>query len=500
MPDRYASLKQGLVGAWIPSISGSGLLLPDLSGRGNNGQLTNMDASDWVSSQYGRALDFDGVDDRIAVGTSSDFATNSQTISAWINPGSVSNPDKAIVAQIDAAGNIGRAFRQYNQQLQWTIASASQSFRVWRTGNAVTTGWQHVALSYTGVSDPTIWRNASPQTVTLSLSSGSPSLPVAQVMSLGYDGGFINTLYNFLGIIDDVRIYNRALSEPEIRLLSSEPGIGFKPAKKLSRFSQRFSYKPPKARNYGLIRNRDPDTSSLKQGLVGAWIPSVSGSGLLLPDLSGYGNNGTLTNMDASDWVSSQYGRALDFDGTDDNVDFGSSSILNCVNGLTISLWAKRNGAGGGLANYHAWLQRFGGSTTGYQLYVPNSDNVLRFYTNTIVVSSYTMSDTEWHHLLVTNNGTTTRIYVDGIQRGSASQSLVDVPTSTTNNFGRFGTSGAANGQLDDIRIYNRALTESEIRLLASRPGIGLEPRKPKLMFHQFPSGTKRRLLLTGQT
>ena len=90
MADRYASLKQGLVGAWIPSISGSGWLWPDLSGRGNNGSLTNMDASDWVSSQYGRALDFD-----YATGASrqsvnlpntvsvSGFAT--ATLSCWVN-------------------------------------------------------------------------------------------------------------------------------------------------------------------------------------------------------------------------------------------------------------------------------------------------------------------------------------------------------------------------------------------------------------------------------
>ena len=65
MADRYASLKQGLVGAWIPSISGSGLLLPDLSGRGNNGVLTNMGPEDWVASEGGRALDFDGSDDRV---------------------------------------------------------------------------------------------------------------------------------------------------------------------------------------------------------------------------------------------------------------------------------------------------------------------------------------------------------------------------------------------------------------------------------------------------
>ena len=94
MADRYASLKQGLVGCWIPSISGSGLLLPDLSGRGNNGALTNMDASDWVSSQYGRALDFDGVNDEVRITLNSlanTFNSNLFSFALWANVRSFSN-------------------------------------------------------------------------------------------------------------------------------------------------------------------------------------------------------------------------------------------------------------------------------------------------------------------------------------------------------------------------------------------------------------------------
>jgi hypothetical protein len=55
-------------------------------------------------------------------------------------------------------------------------------------------------------------------------------------------------------------------------------------------------------------------------------------------------------------------------------------------------------------------------------------------------------------------------------------------------------------GQLDDIRIYNRALTPPEIRQLASKRGIGLQPRPKQFTYYQFPSGSKRRRLLTGMT
>ena len=189
-----------------------------------------MGPEDWVSGQYGRALDFDGVNDRVAVGTFSAFATDRQTITAWINPTSVANPDKSIVSQIDATGAIGRAFRQSNQQLRWTIASSALSYRVWATGNTLATGWQHVTVSYTGINTPTMYRNAVQQSVTLVASNGSTTTPSEQVLSIGYDGGFIQNLYNFFGGIDDVRIYNRILTEPEIKLLASRPGIGLQPS------------------------------------------------------------------------------------------------------------------------------------------------------------------------------------------------------------------------------------------------------------------------------
>jgi hypothetical protein len=202
--------------------------------------------------------------------------------------------------------------------------------------------------------------------------------------------------------------------------------------------------------------------------------------------------------MDAgTDWVPSQGRYALDFDGADDNVDFGSREALNCNTGLTISLFAKRNGTAGGF--YHAWLQRIGTGPVGYQLYVNNGDNILRLYTNTVAASTYTMSDLNWHHLLATNNGSTTTFFVDGVQYGSAAQTLSNVPTSTTHNFGRFASNGLVNGRMDDMRIYNRALTPQEIRLLASRRGIAYEmaPRRRASSAVQF---NRRRRLLLGST
>lgn len=240
--------------------------------------------------------------------------------------------------------------------------------------------------------------------------------------------------------------------------------------------------------------------ASLKQGLVGAWIPSISGSGLLLPDLSGRGNNGALTNMDASDWVSSQYGRALDFDGVNDHMPVGLPFGPTSSGVKTISLWCYfRSSANSYLVtNYDA-------SSNGFSVLL-NSDRTIGIArtgaTNNIrTTTSVALSN--WTHIFVQIDATGV-IWINGteIARGSMLSELT-----STNNVrvsGRWVTanSGSAvllNAQIDDIRFFNRALTESEIRLLASRRGIGLQPLPTRLIAREKKTGLRRKIL-TGQT
>ena len=85
-------------------------------------------------------------------------------------------------------------------------------------------------------------------------------------------------------------------------------------------------------------RGADSCAPHLWNGLVGYW-PCAAGGGLTAFDMSGYGNHGTLTNMDpGSDWVVGEKGRALDFDGTDDYVDAGDvSGVLSLASPWTLA-------------------------------------------------------------------------------------------------------------------------------------------------------------------
>ena len=237
--------------------------------------------------------------------------------------------------------------------------------------------------------------------------------------------------------------------------------------------------------------------ASLKEGLVGAWIPSVSGSGFLLPDVSGRNNHGTLTNMASDDWVSSQYGRALDFDGTNDtvNIAFNRQPFQQATislfaftrNTSTTTLWFQNNFCGLFLSRFSAgkFLAFFDGTTL---------NNSAADESTTTILSN------RWYHFAATNNGAVTRYYINGIAENSYSDTILQNASTLIWIGSNANTVQFVNGQMDDIRIYNRALSESEIRLLASRPGIGLTTQRRTAYYAppSFNAGRLRRQQLIG--
>jgi hypothetical protein len=244
--------------------------------------------------------------------------------------------------------------------------------------------------------------------------------------------------------------------------------------------------------------------ASLKQGLVGCWIPSVSGSGLLLPDVSGRGNHGVLTNMDASDWVSAQYGRALDFDGSNDYVQL--SSISDSTGQITATAWARQTTA---ILSVYAVFSCTNSSATVIPFQLESFNNRWGFIWGESpyirVQVSFTLIPNQWYHLALVRSGSTGswnyRFFVDGIQWLSAT-TTTSTGASNPIAIARNGDRNAQffPGNIDDVRLYNRALTEPEIRLLASRPGIGLVPERKSLLFQQqqFSPAWSRRQQLIG--
>jgi hypothetical protein len=230
--------------------------------------------------------------------------------------------------------------------------------------------------------------------------------------------------------------------------------------------------------------------------LVGWWCPSLDATGAILLDRSGRNNHGTLTNMDPpTDWVISGGKGALDFDAVDDRVVVRSLSLAGV---FSVSMWCNRRSQG-------VFAERivFGNSAS--------ANTYVADITNTTVITSsdapgtartfsgFSFSNNVWFHLLVArsaNNGV--RVYVDGRESTSGEQSVAG--TYTLNQIGAYSTDARFywDGRLDDIRIYNRALTATEVRQLYQIGRGNMPLRRRRRYTEQAAGGNRRRRVLLG--
>jgi hypothetical protein len=251
-------------------------------------------------------------------------------------------------------------------------------------------------------------------------------------------------------------------------------------------------------------RDGQPLYPELWRGCVGAWNPGLGPTGLTLRDWSGYGNHGTLTNMDAgTDWVASQGKYALNFDAVDDGVALQNVTITAAP--FTICAWfrvadvtAYRTifslNAIGADSNYYALQSRGDVSGDPLEFLVRSSLGPVAVRTSTSVVAGV------WQFACaVEASPTDHRVYLNGAGVGSSTtaRTPTGLDTATIGLYRGSVPDGAFNGDIDDVRVFNRALSVSEIRLLATRRGIAYEmaPRRRSSSAVQF---NRRRRLLIG--
>jgi hypothetical protein len=199
---------------------------------------------------------------------------------------------------------------------------------------------------------------------------------------------------------------------------------------------------------------------------IAAWIPSLDSAGngtTTLTDLVG-SNNGTLTNMvAASDWVADTGAggvRALDFDGINDVVVAGAVPTASAV---TMSVWA--------LFRSFATSQMLVNQTptnTIYNLFYHNGSMTIRGGSVTQLATATLPAVNAWTHIVAVISGTSAALYYDGSQIATGTVSTIGA-TPTGLNLGSytdFGGGYRLNGRLDDVRIFNQALTISDIAYL----------------------------------
>jgi len=192
-----------------------------------------------------------------------------------------------------------------------------------------------------------------------------------------------------------------------------------------------------------------------------AWWKFDEGTGTIAYD-SVDSNNGTIYG---ATWTTGKIGGALSFNGTSNYVDCGSGP--SNYDNITVSAWMQTSTNGVLVSNrynsggYGTWYTL---SSTGLEL-GGNSSGV--GYVN--VTFHATTLDGLWKHIVYTKNGSSHAIYVNGsLDQSFTSNADISwaVPLYIGKRWNRSNSIGWFNGVIDDVRIYNRALTADEVALL----------------------------------
>jgi len=454
----------GLVGHWRLDET-SGTIAYDSAGSNDGAMQGGLDASvDSVAGQLSTALDFDGADDYIDLG---DVEYNSAgiTVTGWIYSKSLPGKSNAVVSKYEATGD-GRAYMlSHNLEKRFTFFVSEDGSAQWNddtrfhsisvsTEDRFPAGqWYHVAGTFDpGTGTSKIYVNGMLQgTVTNDVINGIEDN--ARTIRIG---NHQSTSENYAdAIIDDVRIYERVLSEDEIRELVVVSGGALSPPLKTAEGS----------------------------GLLARWKMDET-SGTLVEDFVGPHEGAMQNGMDAgNDSVPGRVGTGFAFDGTDDYIKVPSEGAheLDLPFPFTVAGWVYLDSNS---ADRISLINREMGYN-GYQVIfkpdgkinsqIGDGNNTCSSSNRRSFNTDATFAKDTWHHVVAVFNGATDqKIYVNGALQAttsSGSASEINYLDGSSVVFGAepedgCGGSKYGQGRLDDVRVYNVALSDSQVTTL----------------------------------
>ncbi|MGW5686029.1 LamG-like jellyroll fold domain-containing protein [Nonomuraea sp. NPDC003754] len=518
----------GLVAAYGMD-EGVGTSVSDSSGHNNTGTAT---ATSWQNGKYGKALLFNGTSSWVTAQDAASLRLESgMTLSAWVNPASVANWSPVVGKELSEGGVSYTLYAANGDSVPsgWAQPEPEAVSSVAGTSPLPVNTWSHLALTYDGTYLRLFVNGQQVNQIPFSdnlYDDGSP---------LRIGGNQIWGEY-FSGLIDEVRIYNRAQTTTEIQTDMTTP-IGRTPSPDtqapnapgsltatggpgnaqltwtastdnvgVTAYTVHRSTTPaftPSAANqvgsspattftdaglaagtyYYRVRaadaagNLSPSSNEASAtvtappatpGLVAAYGMD-EGTGTTVGDSSGQHNTGAATD---TTWASGKHGKALSFNGTSSWVTVPHAQSLRLTNTLTFSAWVQP----ATVAGYRTVLSKENTNGHSYGLYASYGGEPLGWLENATTSKSVVGDDplplNQWSHLAVTYNGTIVTLYLNGTQ--------IDQTPMTGNladNGGALRLGGNSiwldefySGLIDDVRIYNRVQTASEIQTDMNTP------------------------------
>ena len=289
----------------------------------------------------------------------------------------------------------------------------------------VDTGWRHVAVTTgTGV-------NASALEIGVRLIEG----------------------FYFDGKLDEIRMYNRELTASEVAKLYQSGAV------KTNASSAALD-----------------DGSSLASGLVGHW--TFDGGDITrnqIVDRSSQGNHGGfIGGATSSATTIGKLGQGLNFDGTDDYVRVSDSTSLDILSSYTQAAWVKLTAlpAGGNVATIAS-----NGSASYYMVLANNELSCGFSAAHTTAAENLTTG--VWYHVACAFDtvANTMTNYINGVQELQEGETGDPSNPASEHTIGRF-PSGIqhTNGVIDDVRVYNRALSPAAVKQLYQLGTVIIRP------------------------
>ena len=460
----------GLVGHWTFD-DGSGTTAADTSGNGNDGTLVNTPT--WTTGRIGGALDFDYTSSQyVDMGLPAELQlTNTGSVSAWVryNDQSVSGSWTYIAgatnASTDRNGYALVVWPANRPSIAVDSATAHNQFSAPLTYDDGS--WHLVTGTWDG-SDVILYIDG------LEVGSTAQTLNANVIYNINVGRDSANTNAYFNGTIDDVRIYNRALSAADVAALYTGMGAQCSnPSGMAGEITYNTDLNVLQYCNGGNWVAVGPSID-LSNGLVGHWGMD-EGSGATAADPIG-GNDFTLNNMEADDWVTGAVGQGVKFDDSTEYLSVANPGIIGGEAEATICTWlnyipASVTTDGSMVAQYSGGGWLFFVDNVGW---ISGRQNTITFTpddgTAQIEGSEDLVTPGQWDHFCVTFEGSQElRLYKNGVldMTETASVPAVMDINAIDLTIGRTA-SGARplNAQVDDVRIYNRILSPSEMSAL----------------------------------
>jgi len=464
-------LDVGLIGHW-PLNEVSGTTTYDASGNSNDGTLVGDTA--WVAGQVGGAATFDSNGDYISIANESFFdfeRTDPFSISAWFKRASNTTEDD-IVEKWNSEG-YDIYFFGGDDYLRFSLDGNNSQAAV-RTTSTLNTGtWYHVVATYDGSSSTSgmkLYVDGVSQSLSVVRNDLSETIQNNVKLAIGAENGdFPAASTSFDGEIDDVRVYDRELTAEEVADLYATNGCEAGKIVYNAGFSVMQYCNGAEWVAMGPVGGTPPTN-----GLIGHWKLDESG-GTTAADGTG-NHDGTLTNMDpGTDWVSGQVGNALEFDGSDDVVTMANSTTNMPTDTITIAAWVYPVGDMDPFGNGGRVISKSdGGASENWGIVVSDSagwEFQCRINGVEVIYTGTALPTDTWSHVACSYDKDASSnnviLYLNGASVKTGTETTA-MATSGTVSLGKHADAAgrAFSGRIDDARIYNRALSDTEISQL----------------------------------